>query len=289
MEDLTKQQIVLVTLLVSFVTSIATGIVTVSLMEQAPVGVTQTINQVVERTIERVVTEPAPGQKANAGSSIVKETIVVTTEDQAIKAVEKNAQSIVAIKARHEGEIKGTVVGLGIIVSKEGQVATDKGIVMWGARYTAILPDGTEQPLQFIDAKRVRDGKDEIVLFKIAPIDVAYKPVLTPVSFANSESLKLGQSVIALSGSQTPSVSTGIIQSLVDAPQLSTSTPKTLAHIVTSIDPKLSSGSALLNLTGEVIGIKVTPNQYSSSGIYIPSNKMKEYMESAAVTVEPQQ
>ena len=38
MEHLNKQQLILLTLLISFVTSIATGIVTVSLMDQAPQG-----------------------------------------------------------------------------------------------------------------------------------------------------------------------------------------------------------------------------------------------------------
>ena len=48
MESLTKTQIVLLVLLVSFVTSLATGIVTVTLVNQAPQPVTHTINKVVE-------------------------------------------------------------------------------------------------------------------------------------------------------------------------------------------------------------------------------------------------
>ena len=48
MEHLTKQQIILLALLVSFVTSIATGIVTVSLINQAPAGTTNTVERIIE-------------------------------------------------------------------------------------------------------------------------------------------------------------------------------------------------------------------------------------------------
>ena len=55
LEHLNKTQIVLLTTLVAFVSSIATSIVTVTLMDQAPPGTTTTIRNVVERTVERVV------------------------------------------------------------------------------------------------------------------------------------------------------------------------------------------------------------------------------------------
>ncbi len=93
-ERLTKMQIVLLTLLVSFVTSIATGIVTVTLMDQAPPAITQTINRVVERTVEKVV--PDKPQGANV---ITKEVTVVVKEDDLITdSIEKNSKSVVRIK-----------------------------------------------------------------------------------------------------------------------------------------------------------------------------------------------
>src|SRR3989338_1891737 len=94
MEHLNKQQLILLALLVSFVTSIATGIITITLMDQAPPGVTQTINRVVEKTIERVITEPTK----QAATVVTKETLVVKADDLIIDAIERNTGSVVRIR-----------------------------------------------------------------------------------------------------------------------------------------------------------------------------------------------
>ena len=90
MHNLNNTQLILLALLVSFVTSIATGIVTVTLLDQAPPAVTQTINRVVERTIEVVAppkNPPAP----------LTQTVVVKEEEFITQAAEKNAPNVVEI------------------------------------------------------------------------------------------------------------------------------------------------------------------------------------------------
>ena len=91
-DELNKHQLVLLTLLVSFVTSIATGIITYTLLQEAPVEVTQTINRVVERTIEKVT--PSEGEPG----TVVKEIQVVNEEDLVLESIDKIGKSVVRIK-----------------------------------------------------------------------------------------------------------------------------------------------------------------------------------------------
>ena len=54
-KDLNRSQLILLALLLSFVTSLATGITTVTLMQQAPDSVTIPITKVVRQTVEKIV------------------------------------------------------------------------------------------------------------------------------------------------------------------------------------------------------------------------------------------
>src|SRR3954470_15729289 len=100
-EKLTKHQIVLLTLLVSFVTSMATGIVAVALMDQAPPAVTKTINQIVEHTVEKVV----PATQGAAAATITEKTVVVKDDDLAAQSIAGVQKAIVRIVGKGGTEL----------------------------------------------------------------------------------------------------------------------------------------------------------------------------------------
>ncbi len=276
MEKLTKQQIVLVTLLVSFVTSIATGIVTVALMDQAPPGVTQTINRIVERTIEKVVTEPA--QNNNSAAVVTRETIVVKEDDKIVESVDKNKNSIVRIYADsvNSGDVaQNTFIGLGTVVSKEGLIATGDVFADQSGRYLVTLDN-----IKFYNVK-ILPKKDTNKFYFLKIIQDERNPVaFSPVSFSDSNSLKLGQTVIAWGGQSQNSVSTGIISSLGQASQNSTTGTTTKSSEIIAMNTNISltdsvSGGPLLNLYGEVVGIRVSINILEKYN-FLPSNILKQ-------------
>lgn len=270
-EELTKMQIILLTLLVSFVTSIATGIVTVTLLDQAPPAVTQTINRIVERTVERVV----PG---NQGAIITK-TIVVKENDIITDSIEKNSDHLVRISRRVIGGESDIFVGIGIIVSEDGLVSTDSSFILSGYDYFVSLSNGDVYPAEIVlDAKatallQIIQDEDEKILFDA-------------VTFSSDLSvLKLGQTVISLGGKKRTNVAIGIVSGLVEKDIIigvetdDETTVTILSFIETNIDESsVLPGSPLIDIFGEVIGISTVSSRDGGGADYTPISVVQEQL-----------
>ncbi len=278
MENLTKHQIVLLTLLVSFITSIATGIVTVALMNQAPIGVSQTINRVVEKTIETVVATSTPSKN---NQTTIKETVVVSEDDQVVSAINKNTGSIVRIYERGVDQNTGLAVadfvGIGVVVSNDGTIATDNGIIFTDGKYFMKTNDGISYDLSIMEV----DPSQKVALLKIN-INGTSTPALSSVALASND-LQLGQAIVYIGGQTKNVVATGIISSLntkdISASSTAASTTPQIQTIVISMQTSvpssnLISGGLLFNLSGELAGIKST---YSSGdNLFAPASAIRD-------------
>jgi hypothetical protein len=246
LEHLTKHQIVLLTLLVSFMTSIATGIVTVSLMDQAPPGVTKTINQIVEHTVQTVV--PA-AQGAAAVTTTVK-TVVVKDDDLAAQSIGTVQKAIVHIVGKGDDQL----IARGVIVDAKGTAITDKGVLDASAftSFEAILADGTRVP---VTIPKGQSASSSIELLNVA---VGTSTGFTAAPIADPSKLQLGQSVIRIGGTGTDIVGDGIIAAL----------PVKGSDEVEASVTSGTPGSLIMTLFGEVIGLATTNSLNDGSTFY---------------------
>jgi hypothetical protein len=224
-EKLTKSQIVLLTLLISFVTSIATGIVTVSLMEQAPPAITQTVNRIMERTIEKVVQAPE-GQTA-----AVVERIVVREGDTVAKAIEVIMPSIVRIESSD-----GTFFALGAVIGGAGEVVSDAGAISSPEGLFAVFQGGSRVALTF---GTTTHGMARLFLATTTEEGGSFSP--SPATISPTPS-NLGQGAVALSGEKSPRVIQGIV-SAIDG------------HMVLTNIAGVVPGTPLVAFDGTLLGI----------------------------------
>lgn len=262
MEHLTRSQIVLLTLFVSFVSSMATGIVVVTLMQQAPEPVRQVITNVVEKTIEKVV--PTVIEKPG-------KTIVVKDEDLLVAAIEHNTKSIIAFSTTGaEGEVVSA--GVGAIVSTDGLVITDKANFNSGLLTTTV--NGTKYILEV-----VQNGKEgSLVLGKLTPaISVASttpSASFTPITFGNPGALKVGQTAIVIGGRDGKTVTTGFINRL-DTHIVTDKDTNTEATILDNIGlsqrfAATSNGAPIITLSGEVVGfVSIDEGMGTQTGVLV--------------------
>lgn len=259
MENLSKQQIVLLSILVSFVTSIATGIMTVSLLQEAPPVVTQTVNRVVERTVEKVIPQVV---ESKPGKTVVERETVVVKEDELVpSAVEKNGAAIVRVYTRGtEAGAQEKFSSIGLLVGKGTSVITPRIEPSPYVTVTGAFSDGVRRPLSFATSS----GAVSIWSFDRKADD----PEFLAVTLGRVSSLRLGQTVITIGGGDQNEVSIGIITSF-DA------SSTTVRRIQTNMGVILP-GTPLISLGGQVVGILLPDKEgVLGSGIFTPLDDIR--------------
>lgn len=268
MEDLTKTQIILLTLLVSFVTSIATGIVTVSLLGEAPPEVTQTINRVIEKITPATLVAP----EKNKTSVIIKE-IIIKEDELIVKGIEKSLKSIVKIKEVVDEE-KENFVSLGLVVSDNGTILAENSNLNKNQKLKAVFPDGKIFELKL---DRIDEKKNIIILKVILPDSDKDKYNFIPADLADSQTVKLGQMVVGFGGVENKNnVGVGVIASVDNLKDL-------YSIFDTTLDLKNYADFILLNLGGSIIGFRT--GNINPKNSYIPINILKQELASSTISV----
>jgi len=245
-EELSKAQLILLTILVNFVMSVATGILTVSLLDQAPPFVTQTVNRVVERTIETV---------AAAAPAAVIQAPAPSNQDLVTAAIGADAIRAVAIYSA-EGGTSTPAISVGTFLPKARAIAT----AAQGALTKEAVIEFTNG--SYVPASLSHQGGG-IAIYGFAE-SAALPKMNTPVLIA-ANTLKLGQTVLGVGADG--SAATGIVAHVNDT------------GIHTTL-PNMGTGSAIVDLSGNLVGIDAG----AAPGLLISADAISSLLSATSTT-----
>lgn len=163
--------------------------------------------------------------------------------------------------------------GSGVIYKKDGDTAyivTNNHVISGAEKIDILLASGEKLSGELVGADTYSD---------IAVIKIAADKVTTIAEFANSDTIKVGETAIAI-GSPLGSVyantvTQGIISSLSRTVTSQTEDGQTISTNAIQTDTAINpgnSGGPLINIQGQVIGInssKITSSSVSSSGVAV--------------------
>ena len=257
-KDLNKPQLILLAVLLSFVTSIATGITTVTLMQQAPKSVTAPINRVVQQTIEKI---------QQVEGKTVTQTVIVKEEDLVVDAIAKNKSVTVTITKDAldaDGKTVEVSLGKGFAVNTDGIVVADGNLVFDKEAYYIKNESGK------FKAEFMFNDKAGFSFLRVGTsVNSTDKLVLTVPTFGDFEKMKIGQKILVLGNTIASSIFEG---------------NKNVNVSVT----KGNAGGLVLNLDGEVIGIALSGDSANFASINSINSALKLALDPAtSMTASP--
>ncbi len=165
--------------------------------------------------------------------------------------------------------------GSGVIVTASGRILTNAHVVKGATEITVSLHDGTDLKAKVIGT----DPKADLAVIQLE----GKVPMLKPLTFGDSASLRLGEVVLAVGDpfGVGKSVTMGIV-SAKGRGGMGIEEYEDFIQTDAAINPG-NSGGALVNLRGELVGINTaiaSPNRgYAGIGFAIPSNMARPIMD----------
>ena len=223
-------------------------------------------------------------------SELSKVEIVDETSDVTITAA-KASESVVGITVTTVtsnpffGEQTSGGTGSAVILRENGYIMTNYHVIADALDASGKVNSKAKIEVTLKDDKKYEAkviGYDEKTDLAVVKVDVKG---LTPIKFADSSKLVVGQTAIAIgnpggeefAGSVTKGIISGLNRTL-DGEYYNIKVIQTDA----AINPG-NSGGALVNVNGELIGVcssKIASVEFEGIGFAIPSNETKEIVES---------
>ncbi|AZU64756.1 S1C family serine protease [Neobacillus mesonae] len=242
-----------------------------------------------ERGILKSDQRAAESTDTSGDQNVIHQQISYDVKTNTTKAINKTADAVVGINNiqstsfwtdnNNSDETAGT--GSGVIYRKAGGkafVVTNHHVVEGATRLEVSMSDGTKIPAKLL-------GSDIWTDLAVLEIDAA--KIKKVAEFGDSDSLKVGEPVIAIGNPLGPTFSGSVTQGIISGLKRTIPVDINQDGIVdwqsevlqtdAAINPG-NSGGALINMAGQVVGInsmKIAQNAVEGIGLSIPINSAK--------------
>ncbi len=221
--------------------------------------------------------------KSSTGSGYIGNNVSVGLEAKpqkndemtAAQVYEKVNPSVVGICVYNSKGVGANASG--VIYSKDGYIVTNDHIYseVGAAKFKIYTHDGKEYDAEYVAGDKVSD----LAVLKIK------SGKFTPAVLGNSDQIIYGENVVAIGrpggASDSSSITKGIISAVSRRVQTTSNYSSRLIETDSPINPG-SSGGALVNMYGQVIGItssKLASSDVDAVGYAIPTTTVKRIVE----------
>lgn len=214
---------------------------------------------------------------------------VLASEEAIARVAREVSPSVVSITTSTSSDTSmrvGRAAGTGIIVSKDGYIMTNKHVVADASSVTVTTTSGDIYENVKVVAK---DPLNDVAFLKVEGVND-----LNPAEIGRSDTLQIGQTVVAIGnslGQYQNTVTSGIVSGLGRpvVAQSGDGGSESLSDLIqtdAAINPG-NSGGPLVNLKGQVVGINTAvASEANGIGFAIPINATKGMLKSLLETGE---